>query len=459
MIKIRRFLDNNSMDLKLEAESEKYEKTLKLFAFGSWVLLLIAQVVMIFKFNGTQVSDAGLYIDFAFQAIRENSIYPSLTNSHDHFIFGNGYVNLLALIFRLINDIKAVYFVNIFFTQLLLFSCTFILKKITKSKTASYWFVIFFSLLTTFWSETVQTRTEIVFTAIAFFAVAIAYGNKKSKYIFVGIVLALANWVRPLGIAFLLGMIIKLFCEKEKLRGYFKLLSGYVITIVLIGTITFSQCGVFIYQATTLGYNLIMSANDKADGSYMNVHAEGEVAYISPEREKEMYFTDFDDYYVDLSVEWIKENPGKYISQFPKKLFYLLATETYSGTVFFDNKVSTGGLDYFKGLLNKFKGNDSFAFGDILIIFTQIWYMLILALFLFSIFILIKKKAIVKFTPIGLILVCGIGISLLAVGSARYHFPYLPMFMMGAAISMQFIVGKIQNKKSLSNCEKNWQKR
>ncbi len=454
MTAIRKILNKNSAYLTLGNNSKKIEKTLQILALCSWLVLIIAQIIMALLFSGEQISDSAIYLSLAKKALEANTIYPSYLNSHDSFTFGNGYVNLLILIFRFTENLKVAYFINIIATQLLLFCSAYVLHKITKQKIIVCWYIIFFSLLTTFWSEAVQLRTEIIFTSIAFSAVAIAYSKMKFKYISVGIVLALANWVRPLGLAFLFGLTIKLFCDNEKIKSYIKLFSGYFITIVLIGAVTFSQCGVFIYQSTTFGYNLLMSANDNADGSYMNVHTEGNVGYIPPEQKENFSFNDFDEYYVELSVKWLKENPEKYIKQIPTKIFYLFATETYSGSAFFNNTVSTSGIDYIKSLVNKVQGNGTWQIGDILIIFAQGWYMLIFALFIIGIFIAIKKKSIIRFAPLLLTFLCGTGITILVVGSARYHFPYLPIFMMGAAVSAQAILGRISNKPLSKNIQK-----
>lgn len=419
-------------------------KRLKIAAAVCWLIMVVAQIYMACTFNGTQTSDAAIYLKFAKQVLAEGFLYPSTTNIHDTYIFGNGYVNYIAFILGISNSIRTIYFINVLWTQLLLFACIFIVRKILPGTLAEYYLVILFSLLNAFWAETVLLRTELVFTSLCFSAIALMFSNVKGKHIYGGILIGLANWIRPLGIVFLIGAVIVSVYKQNKIKKAIPLVASYVCIIAIIGGATYMSCGHFIYQASTSGYNLFMTANDEADGSYMDVFSEGQQGYIPEEKRENMLYSDFNDYYTKMSVHWILQNPVKYISLFPAKIIYMFATETYSGGAFFNNEIATGGKDYLTGLLHKLIGtsNEALQVGDVLIMFNQAWYMGIMLLFAIGFVLIIKKHLWRRFLPFFAVFVLGSGMTLAVVAGARYHFPYLPIFLIVAAYTFSRIDAK-----------------
>ena len=422
-------------------EGTRYYRLLKIFAVISFFVMITAQMLLLILFSGKQTSDSGVYLFLAKQCAENGLWYPSVEHLSQTYIFGNGLVNLIALILRVTSDLRVFFFINMLFVQMLLWSCLYIIKKAFRRNTICFWFVILFCLLNTFWSEIVQLKTEVPFSALAFCGLALLYSGKKWAYPAAGILLALANWVRPIALAFLIGAVCVILIKSKKLRHILSLLGSYAAVILLIGCISFASCGHFVYQAVTFGYNFIMSANDDADGSYMNLVGEGQVGYIDPELKKDMTFKDCDEYYTKLSLEWIKEHPGDYLKQIPAKLFFLYGTETYSGSAYFNNEMFTGGMAYIKSVANKFTGHsdEPIHIGDVLIIFNQIWYMMICVLFASGTVLLFKKKQWRSMLPLWLSMLCGTGITVVVVGAARYHAPYLPIMIVCAAFACECI--------------------
>ncbi len=422
-----------------------------------WISLLAAQLIMVISFSGEQISDSAIYLSIATKLVKINEWYPSTSDINSDYLFGNGYINLIILCLRLFGNIRVLYYLNILFTQIILFSCLYILKKTLDSNKVLCWFTILFCLLNTFWSEVVHLRTELPFAALCFLSFALAYSQKKSSYILAGGILAISNWIRPLGIAFIIGLICLIIYRKRMLIYIWKPIVTYVSVVLIIGTLTYLNCGYFVYQSTTLGVNLMMSAHDNADGSYMDI---SDIAPIPKEQRKNMTFRDVDKFYKKQSIEWIINNPGKYISQIPQKIFYLFSTETYSGSSFYNNKVVTGGIDYIKSIYEKVMNNtdEPFLFADFLVLFNQIWYMLIFVLFLIGFGFSIKYNMWRGFAPYMLSLFIGTSITLIIVGGARYHFPYIPVFMMYASLFLgttnqtkekDYEISKINESKTL----------
>jgi hypothetical protein len=83
-------------------------------------------------------------------------------------------------------------------------------------------------------------------------------------------------------------------------------------------------------------------------------------------------------------------------------------------------------------------------FADIVLIYSQITYMLLLSGFIFGVIDCIKDKNIKVLLPLFLIVFFGSTMTLITVGGARYHIPYLPIFMLFTAsfISNSFLKDK-----------------
>ncbi|MCQ2484668.1 MAG: hypothetical protein MJ168_04970 [Clostridia bacterium] len=417
-------------------------KILKTAAIISWVVMVVMQIVLLIRFNGPQLSDSAGFVRLAELDFKNGVFYPSKYDMAAPYISGNGIVNILILIFHFTKSLKPFFVLNILLVQLMLFSCIYIVKKLFANSTVHYWFTILFCLFSTMFMEVVNVRTEIPYTALCFFALAVFYSDFRFKSVLCGIILAIANWIRPLSIVAIVVCLFIVIYKKDKFRRFIGVVAGYACVLMLIGGISYASNGNVIYQSTTLGYNLIMSANDEADGSYMSeVFKEGKPGYIPPEQAKTMNYKDYDEYYKDISIEWIKKNPGKYIMQFPKKLFYLYSTETYSSSTLYNNHVRTSGMEYIKSIADKLMGRSSekFSIADAIACFNQCWYMMIALLFVIGTVILLKIKKWRGILPLYLLMAGFTAIVVIIVGGARYHFPMLPEMIIPASVAAQYL--------------------
>ena len=430
--------------------SSRRPQLLKTFAFISWIIMVVFQLVIFIRFDGPQLSDSKGFLKIAEVNSAQGLFYPSKGDMAAPYISGNGIVNILILIYRFTSSLKPFYVLNILLVQLLLFSCIYILKKVFRDSTVHYWFTILFCLLSTMSTEIANVRTEIPYTSLCLFAIAMMYSDCKFRSVICGIVLAVANWIRPLSIVAIVVCLFIIIYKKDKFRHFLGVAAGYACIILIIGGFSYFYCGNFIYQSTTLGYNLIMTANDYADGSYMGeVFDEGMPAYIPPEKTAGMTYKDYDEYYKEISIDWIKKNPVKYIAQTPKKLVYLYATETYANSTMYNNEKSTSGMKYIRGIADKLTGNSTerFYVADAVACFTQLWYMMILLLFAVGTVIMLKLKKWRGMLPVYLMMAGFTAVVVIIVGGARYHFPMLPEILMPASVAAQYIFkGKKKDK-------------
>lgn len=410
-----------------------------LIFFGLDICVIMFQLYLIFTFHGPQTGDAERHVLLAAAAAENNELYPSARNLFDPYICATGYVNLLNLIFRFTSSGVFPMILNMIFLQIIFFSSMFIVKKgFPKS---NYWVTgILFCLFGTFWPEVIQLRTELCYTALAFLSIALLYSESRSliKYVLSGVLIALANWVRPLGLAFIPAAIWIMFLHKEKRGAYIRYFASIAAVLIIIGGTSWISNGNFWVQPVTSGANLIMGANDDADGSYNDsVFEEGNIGHLPPL--ENIHVSDRNSYYTKQAVGWILKHPLKYTYLFIPKLFYTYATETYTGSGYFQNEKNTSGLEYIKEAVAVFvgKGDRAPQAGDFLILYSQLSYMIVMLVFAVKSILLIKRGFLRNIMPLAIIVFLGTAMTVVTVGGARYHFPYLPIFLMITSLSLK----------------------
>jgi len=434
--------------------TEKPLKRIRITMFASVTILFLLQLIILLWFNGSQIDDAKIYLGLATNCNNNGLFYPNNSHLNSNFIFAPGYVNLVILIMKFTTNIKCILFIiNIPSCLIIIFSIYKICEKLFKSTIIPYIVVISMCLLPTLWVEVCSLRTELLYTMLAFSSIALIMHNSKKSLLFAGILLTFSNWVRPLAIVFLIVILFIFIVTKVNMKSVAIFTASMICTALLIGSATYISFGHFVFQSTTSGYNLIMGANDDADGSYnATVFTEGKIGYLTPEENASMTFFEKDKFYKSNAIEWIKANPARYSYLFMQKTFYLYANETYSMQALFNGEKNPSGVSYFINLYNDVKndGISKMSVADVVTISSQIYYMLIILLFLLGNFYAVRLKIFPKILPLLLILFLGTAITIITVGAGRYHFPYLPIIFIIAAITIDVIY----QRKSLKLKEK-----
>ena len=245
------------------------------------LLLVVMQAVACAMYRAPHTGDAQSYWELALYCAQNHTFYPSPRDEFALYIFGNGYVNQLSLLLRIRETYAWVYAVNMAFTQLLVFSVYRIMRRLCEGREAACAAVTLLCLLPALWGEAASSRTELCFMGLAFASLACAMEDGTGWHALSGVLMALCNWVRPL-MVILLPMTLLLVLRKKRLRCIAAYLLGAALVIAVIGQATKNLSGHFVYQAQTMGVNMLMGNNDDADGSYDNtVFSEGKIGYIS----------------------------------------------------------------------------------------------------------------------------------------------------------------------------------
>ena len=179
---------------------------------GLWILI---QVVLIIVFwNVDQRSDQGLYLDMANDYFSRGSWYPDIKELYSTYIWAPGSINMFIADLLLFGSLKDNYFINLILNICIFGNVLFLAKRFFSKRTA-YIAVIMFCFTYSNIMVVLPAGTEIPFLALAITAFSLCLSNKSIRNLIIaGILLALANWIRPLVITFISVISLYMFLTK-----------------------------------------------------------------------------------------------------------------------------------------------------------------------------------------------------------------------------------------------------
>ncbi|WP_434503098.1 ArnT family glycosyltransferase [Prevotella sp.] len=409
---------------------------LKLAAWVIGCIWLLAQIVLMFCQFGPQQGDWGTYIMLAHRCYDSGEWYPMKCDLYSEYIFAPGLVNLLIAEFRLLGTL----FVNkvlYLFLNIGVLINIFLLAKHFFSERIAYIASILYCALYVNWFIALSANTELPFLFLALSAVSLCVlgGDKAWKFVLAGILLGLANWIRPLAVIFVVGIILYYFVTR---KWTWKLsLAGVamIATVLLIGFSAKRNLGRLCFQSTTSGFNLIMTANDKAFGGVdANIWEDPtSIAYIENEQQKTCF--ERDSIRMARAIAWIECNPIRYAELYIKKIPVLLAEDSWSDQRIFGSEQFM--YKYQHGLYSK----SDFAKRLMFKLLKSIPYYLMLLLFAYSLWknrkdIFTIKGWILTFFVVGMLLTC------LYPVQPRYHYPFMFPLIIWAASGADTLIYK-----------------
>lgn len=415
-------------------------KVLKRVALTAVLFLVLFQVICVFYFDGFELSwDQQSYIDIAKSCISQGQWYPNHTRIG--YAFAPGYVNLLILYYKLFGMFYGFAFVNILMNLALLAEVYFISKKLFSQKTALLAVVLFCLTYSNLFVH-IGFFSELPFILCMMTAVAICVcTNKLRWYFFAGIFIALGNWVRPLAVAFLAGILVFIFLRRTfVVRQSLIVVVSAFISITAIGLFSKNSCGLFVFQSTTSGVNLAGSANYKANG-LVGFSNKTDPFYIEnlPNDYEQLDFIQKDKILRNIAFKWILENPMKYIGTVPLKSAVLFGFDTWS-----ERFQLKDGLSQIRDGKNK----NSLVFYCIKLVLKSLVFYALIALTIYYIW--TNRYSLFSYKNAMLwIVVFVIGLTLPFMVTDRYHYPIMPILWIysAQAISQFFLKNGVLTEK------------
>ena len=257
-----------------------------------------------------------------------------------------------------------------------------------------------------------------------FIMMGIYFSVVRNWYLLGGMMLAIANWYRPMAIVFLLALIIFYLL---KWRKNLRLLAGYFIVIIMIGSISYHRTGLFLYQAKSGWMALTDYSSDHAKES------------MQVRDRTDWNVAQKDSAWHSLFIDWLKDHPVEYFSQMPRKLVNTYVSDNVNMCTFIPDKKEKEYMYEEVSLGTLIQRFPSFTPVQWFTLLNLIIYYLLLASAIGSLFYYRKENCLfsVSIIALGTLLLLLVGH-----GEARFHIPFMPFIIILSAIFIHYKIWK-----------------
>ena len=374
----------------------------------------LLQLVILVVFGYTPYPDSDGYQLLAQEALQYGEPYPvkSLLNDYP-FLWNIGSVNITVAtlaIFHSVIPLLVVYALMKGITAWMFYAVT---RQICGVQTAFIALVIYI-IYPANYGESTSLLSELPFMFFTMLGLYLSIVKKMS--LFGGVMLAIANWFRPMGIVFLVALMIYFLF---KWRKSLKLLIGYVAMITIIGCATMYRTGLFLYQAKTGWMALMDYSSDHAPESMMVLER------------SDWNVSQKDSAWQSLFFDWLKDHPTEYVKQMPTKLLNTYVSDNVNMCTFIPDKADKEymyeevSMQTLKACFPKLSAVQWLSVVNLII------YLCILVCALCSLYYYDKTQYLL---PIGIILIGTLLLLVVGHGEARFHIPFMPFFIMLSAL-------------------------
>lgn len=385
----------------------------------------LLQFLILIVFGYTPYPDSNGYLFLAKECIRAGEPYPASSQLYSFpFIWNIGAINLVALsisLFKSILPLLCLYSLLKGLSAWLVYEIT----RLLLTERTAWIALLLYVLYPANYGESTSLLSELPFL---FFILLGIYSILKHHGIAGGALIAIANWIRPMGIVFLVSAA---FCLILKKRRYdmLKTIGGYMIIIAVFSAFTYHRTGYCIYQAKTgwmalLQYSVDHSPED--DSYYTNAEGYNAIQKDSVWRKR--------------TIEWIGKHPSEYIKQMPVKFVKTYVSDNVNFCTFLPDKKNSEYMYEEISMPVLFHQFPHYSTVQWLTVCNLIYYYLLLALFLAGCIVAVKhKKAADIALPISIIITGTVMLLLVGHGEARFHIPFMPFVIMVAARFINFL--------------------
>lgn len=377
------------------------------------VVFTILQLVILAIFGYTPFPDSDGYQILAYEALKYGEPYPvrSLLNEYP-FLWNIGSINITAAslaLFHSVTPLLVVYALMKGTTAGLFYALT---RKIWGSQTAFVALVIYL-LYPANYGESTSLLSELPFM---FFSMLGLYLSIVKRMSFSGgMMLAVANWFRPMAIVFLLAMII---CFFFKWRKSLKLVLGYLVMITIIGCATMHRTGLFLYQAKSGWMALMDYSSNSAEES------------LKVQERNDWNVAQKDSAWQSLFIDWLKDHPTEYIHQMPEKLLKTYVSDNVNMCTFIPDKTDKDYMYEEVSMQTLLDDCPDFSAVQWLTVINLIIYSCIIVCAFLSLFYFNKTYLL----PLGIVLIGTLVLLVVGHGETRFHIPFMPFFIMLSAL-------------------------
>lgn len=404
------------------------------------VVFTLLQLGVLALFGYTPYHDSDSYLYIAEECVRLGQPYPVKELLCEiPFLWNIGSINAVVASMALTGSVMpllVVYSLMKGATAALFYSLA---KRLLGAKIALACLVIYV-LYPANYGEGTSALTELPFMFFIMLGMWVAL--VRNRFFLGGMVFAFANWFRPMGVVFLLAVIIFLLFPSAKPTGTrhrrigkdgawqigkggaWRLLAGYVAMVCLIGFATMHRTGLFLYQSKT-GWMAL--------AEYSTGHSPGALAV----RDNNSWsVVQKDSAWKAVFMQWLAEHPGEYVGQMPRKLAETYVSDNVNMCVYVPGKTRESMYEEvsLRTLIQRFPRLSAlqwFTVANLLF-----YYLLLLA----AVASLCHFRPDTHLLPVAIIALGTLILLLVGHGEARFHQPFMPFVIMLSALALQRIL-------------------
>jgi len=377
-------------------------------------IFTLLQFVILAIFGYTPYPDSDGYILLAEECINNNDLYPVASKINDYpFLWNIGAINITIVSLRLFHSVIPLLVLYALMKGMTAWFFYKVTEKIYSTKIAFVALAIYI-LYPANYGECTSLLSELPF--MFFIMLAMYLSIVKNQSLIGGMMLAIANWFRPMGIVFLVAMMVFFLLKWQK---SLKLLIGYIAMITIIGSATMYRTGLFFYQAKTGWMALIdYSSNHTTESMQVRDHTEWNVAQK-------------DSAWKALFIDWLKDHPKEYAAQMPVKLVNTYVSDNVNMCTFIPDKNDKEYMYEEVSMLTLINSFPKLSTVQWLAVLNLIIYFCIIICAICSLYYYNRTHYLL---PTGIIVLGTLILLFVGHGEARFHNPFMPFFIILSAM-------------------------
>ncbi len=400
-------------------------KDVSLLTGGIIGLFILLQLALLILFGYTPYPDSNDFIGLAADAVKYGEPYPVASKLQElPFIWNVGAINFVALSLKLFQSVKPL----LVLYAMMKGASAALLYAITNTlygRRPALFALLLFVLYPANYGEATCVQSELPFV---FFCLSAVWLTVKGHAFAGGVTLALANWIRPMGLVFLLSLCIFLLIRDRRRIGI--IIAGYALAVAVIGGASWLRTGRFIYEAKTGWMALLQYSIDNSKDT-PDTWIKTDPGWDAVQR---------DSAWRSQCVRWIISHPAEYAGQMPRKLINTYVSDNVNLCAFLPNKSERTYLYEELSMHRLMRDFPSYSTVQVLTLFNLAYYYSLLLLFAVAAFMLIwRKKDAICVLPLSVVVIGTLVLMFFGHGEARFHAPFMPFIIMlcGVFLALQ----------------------
>lgn len=412
--------------------SRSFENILhhRFFAWG--IALYLGLHVLYFVLPSLPFANDSLsYYRWAEENVKSGTLYPSKYNVHlqEEAIVTPVYINMEVVALTIWNDPKAIYVLNALLNLGQLALVYLVALRLFGEGPAVVGGCLYMLYLNNLGLVLVN-YTEMAFGFFVLLSVYIFFTRQTNPALFLsGLILGLAIGVRPTGMAALIAYLLMVSWDmlhrRWEVRKSLTVAVGLCVYVIAAGLYTQHSVSDFAFMSATGPGNILLGANDQANGQYNVEELNMPESKIQSYKERNQALSRH-------AFDWIRAHPFQWISTFPRKIYSTYISDDFAVSQLlldpdwtfnrYVKDVRTGRLEQFESKPIAYK--TAFL---VLNVYHQLFYMLLVAAFLLQALGVIRGKTLTRNEAL-LYLFIFVGFCMTVVGtigSLRYKYNFL----------------------------------